>query len=36
MAGSRPQLDGLELDVAIIGAGIGGLYALYSMREKLG
>jgi len=29
-------LDGLELDVAIIGAGVGGLYALYCMREKLG
>lgn len=29
-------LDGLELDVAIIGTGVGGLYALYSMREKLG
>lgn len=30
------HLDGLELDVAIIGAGVGGLYALYSAREKLG
>lgn len=29
-------LDGLELDAAIIGAGVGGLYALYSLREKLG
>jgi len=29
-------LEGLELDVAIIGVGVGGLYALYSMREKLG
>ena len=29
-------LNGLELDVAIIGAGVGGLYALYCMREKLG
>lgn len=34
MAGNT--LDGLELDVAIIGAGVGGLYALYSMRERLG
>jgi cyclohexanone monooxygenase len=30
------SLDGLELDVAIIGAGIGGLYALYNLREKMG
>lgn len=34
--GQAKDLDGLELDVAIIGAGVGGLYALYSMREKLG
>ncbi|WP_225026847.1 flavin-containing monooxygenase [Xinfangfangia pollutisoli] len=36
MADTPKPLDGLELDVAIIGAGVGGLYALYSMREKLG
>lgn len=36
MAGTEKKLDGLELDVAIIGAGVGGLYALYSMRERLG
>ena len=35
-AGSGEGLDGLELDVAITGVGVGGLYALYSMREKLG
>lgn len=29
-------LDGLELDVAVIGAGVGGLYALYKMRNELG
>lgn len=34
--GQSKNLDGLELDVAIIGAGVGGLYALYCMREKLG
>ena len=34
--GQSRSLDGLELDVAIIGAGVGGLYALYCMREKLG
>ena len=34
--GQSKGLDGLELDVAIIGAGVGGLYALYCMREKLG
>ena len=34
--GQSRNLDGLELDVAIIGAGVGGLYALYCMREKLG
>jgi len=34
--GQAKKLDGLELDVAIIGAGVGGIYALYSMREKLG
>jgi len=30
------RLDGIDLDVAIIGVGVGGLYALYCMREKLG
>jgi cation diffusion facilitator CzcD-associated flavoprotein CzcO len=34
--GKSKALDGLDLDVAIIGAGVGGLYALYCMREKLG
>ena len=34
--GQTEDLEGLELDVAIIGAGVGGLYALYCMREKLG
>lgn len=34
--GQSKGLDGLELDVAIIGAGVGGLYALYCLREKLG
>jgi cation diffusion facilitator CzcD-associated flavoprotein CzcO len=29
-------LDGLELDVAIIGAGVGGLYALQRVRDQLG
>ncbi|WP_417278823.1 flavin-containing monooxygenase [Celeribacter sp.] len=29
-------LDGLQLDVAVIGAGVGGLYALYAMKNKLG
>ncbi|MGZ9810257.1 flavin-containing monooxygenase [Pseudoroseicyclus sp. H15] len=33
---AQSKLDGRELDVAIIGAGVGGLYALYSMRETLG
>ena len=28
--------DGLNLDVAVIGAGVGGLYALYKMRDELG
>ncbi len=29
-------LDGLELDVAIIGSGVGGLYALQRVRDQLG
>lgn len=29
-------LDGLELDVAIIGSGVGGLYALHRARNELG
>jgi len=30
------HLDGLELDVAIIGAGVGGLYALQRVRDQMG
>ena len=30
------RLDGLELDVAIIGAGVGGLYALQRVRDQMG
>jgi cyclohexanone monooxygenase len=33
-ASRRP--DGLELDVVIIGAGIGGLYALHRVRNEMG
>ena len=29
-------LDGLELDVAIVGSGVGGLYALQRVRDQLG
>lgn len=29
-------LDGLHLDVAVIGAGVGGLYALHAMKNELG
>ncbi|MZR13435.1 SidA/IucD/PvdA family monooxygenase [Maritimibacter sp. DP07] len=29
-------LDGLQLDVAVIGAGVGGLYALHVMKNELG
>lgn len=29
-------LDGLELDVAVIGAGVGGLYALHRVRNEMG
>lgn len=29
-------LDGLELDVAIIGTGVGGLYALHRARNEMG
>ncbi|MGE3772746.1 MAG: flavin-containing monooxygenase [Gammaproteobacteria bacterium] len=29
-------LDGLELEVAIIGSGVGGLYALQRVRDQLG
>ncbi len=30
------RLDGLELEVAIIGSGVGGLYALQRVRDQLG
>lgn len=30
------SLDGLELDVAIVGAGFGGLYALHKLRNEMG
>ena len=30
------RLDGLELDVAVIGAGVGGLYALQRVRDQMG
>lgn len=30
------QLDGLDLDVAVIGAGVGGLYALQRVRDQMG
>ncbi len=37
MSDSGPDtLDGRELDVAIIGAGVGGLYALQRVRDQLG
>lgn len=29
-------LDGQELDVAVIGAGVGGLYALHKVRNEMG
>ncbi|MBB5704487.1 cation diffusion facilitator CzcD-associated flavoprotein CzcO [Ochrobactrum daejeonense] len=36
MFGNRKDhFEGADLDVAIIGAGVGGLYALYKMREQL-
>lgn len=30
------NLDGLELDVAVIGSGVGGLYALHKARNEMG
>lgn len=33
---SDKSLDGLELDVAIIGSGVGGLYALHRLRNEMG
>ena len=33
---STRHLNGLELDVAIVGAGIGGLYALQRVRDQMG
>lgn len=36
MGTNGKSLDGLHLDVAVIGAGVGGLYALHKMRNELG
>jgi cation diffusion facilitator CzcD-associated flavoprotein CzcO len=33
---TKTEINGLELDVAVIGTGIGGLYALYKTRNELG
>lgn len=33
---SPPSLDGLELDAAVIGSGVGGLYALQRLRDQMG
>ena len=33
---SKKSLDGLELDAAVIGSGVGGLYALYRLRDEMG
>ena len=35
-ATARNGLDGLELDVAVIGSGVGGLYALHRVRNEMG
>ncbi len=34
--GQKKSVDGMKLDVAIIGAGVGGLYALQRVRDQLG
>ncbi len=33
---STNKLDGLQLDAAVIGSGVGGLYALYRLRDQMG
>jgi cyclohexanone monooxygenase len=33
---SADTLDGLVLDAAVIGSGVGGLYALQRLRDQLG
>lgn len=33
---AKKSLNGLELDAAVIGSGVGGLYALYRLRDQMG